>query len=714
MNLAYKSVSHHSTIPFRRNPRFVGRRDEIQKLEELISTPEGPQKLAITGLGGVGKTQVALELAYRMQDRDPECSIFWIPCTSHQAVEQACMVIAEMIGLPDVKPAETKERIKAYFSQKDRKWLLIFDNADDMDMWMESSKNGPPLKDFLPDNSQSHIVFTTRNRKLAVKLASSDVIHVRALDEKTGMEFLKNSLIEKNLLDDSHAVLALLEQLTFLPLAVAQAASYMNENNINVSDYLELLREQEADVVELLSEDFGDDGRYKDVQNPVAMTWLVSFQQIQKLDELACDYLSLMGCVAPRNIPKSFLPQAASKKKMTDALGLLSAYSFITIQPGNASISLHRLVHLATRNWMKKGEQFPRYIKMAGDRLNEIFPNDDETNRQLWREYLPHALALLNETEFRKHINEYVDYIWNVASCLNSDGRYDEAEMLLGQVVETWKQVLGPEHPGTLTSMDNLALLYMKQGRWHQAEELEIQVMGNRKLTLGPEHPDTLSSMNHLALTYCNRLRWKEAEELIMQIVNAWRHSLGPEHPHILPSMNTLVVIYWLRGRWKEAEELGVKVVETYKRVLGPEYPATLTSTGNLAATYFVQKRWKEAEELFIHIVEVQRRVLGPEHPDTLFSINNLATTYCEQKRWKEAEELCIQITEVQKRVLGSEHSKTLTSLNKLALIYKRQGRLKEAERLAAQVLETRKQVLRLEHPAIFSSMATVLDNILK
>ena len=106
------------------------------------------------------------------------------------------------------------------------------------------------------------------------------MIHVRELDEKAGMEFLKNSLIEKNLLDDSHAVLALLEKLTFLPLAVAQAAAYINENSIGVLDYLLLLQEQEADVVELLSEDLGDDGCYKDVQNPVAMTWLVSFQQI--------------------------------------------------------------------------------------------------------------------------------------------------------------------------------------------------------------------------------------------------------------------------------------------------------------------------------------------------------------------------------------------------------------------------------------------------
>ncbi|BCR91425.1 Pfs, NB-ARC and TPR domain protein [Aspergillus chevalieri] len=264
------SKNRHLMIPFGRNPRFVGRQDEIHKLEDLISMPDGPKKLAITGLGGVGKTQVALELAYRMRDREPECSIFWIPCTRYEAVEQACMAIAQVIGIQDVKPAEMKEHIKAYFSQMDGKWLLIFDNADDLDMWVKDSSTGSALRDFLPYNSQGHTIFTTRNRKLAVKLASSDVIHVRELDEKTGMEFLEKSLIQESLLNNHHAMITLLEQLTFLPLAVTQAAAYMNENGIGVSDYLLLLQEQETDVVELLSEDFGDDGRYKDTQNVTA------------------------------------------------------------------------------------------------------------------------------------------------------------------------------------------------------------------------------------------------------------------------------------------------------------------------------------------------------------------------------------------------------------------------------------------------------------
>ncbi|KAL4751018.1 hypothetical protein BDW72DRAFT_193288 [Aspergillus terricola var. indicus] len=695
-------------IPFGRNPRFVGRQDEIQKLEDFITMHNGAQKLAITGLGGVGKTQIALELAYRVQYREPDCSIFWIPCTSYEAVEQACTAIAQMVGIQDVQPAEVKERLNTYLSQMDGKWLLIFDNADDMDMWTKNSSTASSLRDLLPFNTQGHIIFTTRNRKLAVRLAFSDVIHVRELDEKASMEFLEKSLIEKNLVHDHHTIINLLEQLTFLPLAVAQAAAYINANGLGVSDYLLLLQEQEVDKLELLSEDFGDDGRYKDAQNPVAMTWLISFRHVQKLDQLASDYLSLMACIDPRNIPRSFLPHPVSKKKMIEALGLLSAYSFITVQLGDGSITLHRLVHLATRNWMKKEGQFALYLRKAADRLSEMFPHNDHTNRQLWREYFPHALSLLRENEFQEHHDQYIDFIENVGACLNTDGRYNKAEELLVQVMETRKQVLGPEHPDTLTSMANLASTYWNQGRWKEAEELLVQVTETRKGVLGPEHPSTLTSMANLASTYRNQGQWKEAEELEVQVVETWKQALGPEHPDTLTSMANLASTYRHQGRWKEAEELEVQVMETRKQVLGPEHPDTLTSMANLATTYCHEGRWKEAEELLVQVTETGKKVLGPEHPSTLTSMANLATTYCHQGRWKEAKELVLTVMETQKQVLGPEHPDTLTSMANLASTYLHQGRWKEAEELEVQVVETRKQVLGPEHPDTLTSMANL------
>ncbi|KAL4974912.1 hypothetical protein BDW66DRAFT_79394 [Aspergillus desertorum] len=695
----------HLMIPFSRNPRFVGRQ-EIHSLEGLISIPGGPRIFAITGLGGIGKTQIALELAYRMRDSDPECSIFWIPCTSYEAVDHSFMTIAQMVGLQNINPAEVRERVKAYLAQKDENWLLVFDNADDMDMWTKGTSTGPPLKDFIPYSSQGHIIFTTRSRKLALKLASSNVIHVRELDEKTGVELLEKSLISKSQLTDRRAVISLLDQLTFLPLAITQAAAFINQTGIGVSDYLLLLQEQEAGVVELLSEEFWDDGRrYNDMQNPVAITWLISFRQVQKLDRLASDYLSLMACVNPRNIPESFLPRPASKKKIIDALGLLTAYSFITIQPGDGSITLHRLVHLATRNWIKKEGQFSLYMIKAADRLSEIFPHNNPINRQLWRKYLPHALSLLSENEFQKQNERYIDFIWRVATCLDSDGRFNEAENLFVWVMATRKQVLGLEHPDTLASMDDLASTYWSQGRWKEAEELQIRVTVTRKQVLGPEHPSTLTSMMSLAATYKDQGRWKEAEELLVQVMDTQKQVLGPEHPDTLTSMANLASTYWNQGRWNEAGKLEMQVMEVRGLILGPEHPFTLTSMANLASTYWSEGKWKEAEELQVQVIESMKRVLGPEHPSTLTSMMSLAATYKDQGRWKEAEELLAQVMDTQKRVLGPEHPDTLTSMHNLASTYANQGLWKEAEELQMQVAETRKQVLGPEHPSTLTSM---------
>ncbi|GKZ63602.1 hypothetical protein AnigIFM49718_001524, partial [Aspergillus niger] len=698
-------------VPFRRNQRFAGREGEIIGIEELLLQQNGPSKIAICGLGGVGKTQIALELAYRMRKRDPNCSICWITCTSYESVEQAYMNIASKLKMTDIKPAEVKEKVKAYLSQESAgKWLVIFDNADDMGMWSTNDTTDTVLTDFLPESEQGHIFFTTRSRKVAVKLASSHVITVTEPNTEISIQILKNSLVEKTLLNDRITALSLLEQLAFLPLAITQAAAYINENRIGLSDYLELLRDQEPHVVELLSEDFGDEMRYKDIQNPVALTWFISFQQIQQLNKLAADYLSFFACINPRDIPQSLLPQPISNKNKTDALGLLKAFSFISEGSGNSSINLHRLVHLATRNWMRKNQQLSLQILKTADRLSEVFPDNDHANRQAWRVYLPHALSVIAEAGFWKEQEKYIDLIQNVCSCLYSDGRWKEAEELGVQVLELRKRVLEPDHPSTLASMADLASTYWNQGRWKEAEELELQVLELRKRVLGSEHPSTLTSMANLASTYRHQGRWKEAEELDMQVMEVCKRVLGPEHPSTLISMANLASTYWNQGRWKEAEELEEQELEICMRVLGPEHPSTLTSMANLASTYWNQGRWKEAEELGVQVIEVRKRVLGPEHPSTLTSMANLASTYRNQGRWNEAEELDVQVMEVRKRVLGPEHPSTLTSMANLAFAWKRRGTTKSALALMKQCAELRRNLLGPDHPDTISSSDTLRD----
>jgi len=469
-----------------------------------------PSKVAITGLGGVGKTQVALELAYRARERYPDCSVLWLPATNSESLQQAYLEAGRQLGITGLEEerADVKKLVQCHLNQESAgRWLVIFDNADDIDMWVKKDRNEdgfPALKDYLPRNSQGRIVFTTRSRKIAIDLTPQHVIEVSEMDKEMAELLLRKSLINQDLLNSRQDTLELLQQLIFLPLAIVQAAAYINKNGITFSDYLSHLKDQEQEVIDLLSEDFEDEGRYQnaqnpEVKNPVATTWLISFKQIRQHDPLAAEYLSFMCCIDWRNIPQSLLPPAQSRKKETDAIGTLNAYSFVIRRSADKSLDLHRLVHLATRNWLQKEDSLTQWTLKTVTRLDEVFPDDDYKNRSVWRTYLPHARYVLNSIFIEDGVREKSGLLWKFGMCLYHDGRYNEAEKSFFQVMETFKRVLREEHPSTLTSMANLASTYRNQGRWKEAEELEMQVMGTIKRVLGEEHPSTLTSIGNLA-----------------------------------------------------------------------------------------------------------------------------------------------------------------------------------------------------------------------
>jgi tetratricopeptide (TPR) repeat protein len=490
-------------------------------------------------------------------------------------------------------------------------------------MWLTANDTSPALEDFLPQSDHGRILFTTRNGELAVDLTSSSIIHIPDVDKATARSILESLLLQKSLLEDHDTTVTLLEQLAFLPLAIAQASAYINKKRISLLAYVTLLQKEELDAVELLAEDFRDPGRYKDIQNPVIRTWLISFKQIQHQDQLAADYLCFMACIDPRNIPQSLLPLQKTRKRKVDALGLLNAYSFTNNQ--GTDISMHRLVHIATRNWLKKNRLFSHWVQRVADQLQKEFPDGHYTNRGLWRQYLPHALSLVHENEFIVQQEQYINLMRKIADCLRSDGRYHEAEVLYQELMRINQGKHGLEHPSTLISMANLASTYRYQGRLNEAEKLDVQVMETIKTVLGAEHPDTLTSTANLASTYREQGRWNEAEKLDVQVTETRKTVLGAEHPSTLISMANLASTYRDQGRWNEAEKLDVQVMETRKTVLGAEHPDTLTSMANLAYTWESQGKFQPALALMNRCYELRSKVLGPTHPDAKFSFRALS-----------------------------------------------------------------------------------------
>jgi tetratricopeptide (TPR) repeat protein len=444
----------------------------------MLPLKQSCRRVAITGLGGVGKTQIVLELVYRTREKSPECSVFWVPANSSASFEKGYTDIAVCLKLPGIteEKANVKQLVKAALNHESTgSWILIIDNADDVDVLYKRGDNvgSLPLIDYLPTSCTGSIIFTTRTRKAAVTLAGNNVIHVYEMSREDATEVLRRSLIQTDLLSEVEAVNKLLTLLAYLPLAIVQAVSYINKNYISILDYIALFESSEEDTVEVLSEDFEDQGRYKEMKNPVAATWLISFSQIRRQDQLAGEYLSFMACLARQNIPRSLLPVASSKKKEIDAIGTLTAYSFITKHEINDSFDVHRLVHIATRNWLRNENQLLIWIDKAFIQLADNSPTGDHKNRAIWIIYLPHASHVLAQSRLSaRNENAKITLLHNVGQCLHNNGQYREAEQIHRQVLELNKKVLGPEHPDTLTSMNNVATALSNQGNYHKAEEM--------------------------------------------------------------------------------------------------------------------------------------------------------------------------------------------------------------------------------------------------
>jgi tetratricopeptide (TPR) repeat protein len=699
-----------SIIPFSQNHHFVGRESQLAELEaKLFSNKQTTTTLAIVGPGGTGKSQLALEVAHRTRQNNQSCSVFWMDASDKDSLYQSYASVAQKLNVLgwDDDQADMKQLAKRCVVEVSvRKCLLIFDNTEHTTLRSggSSTAEAADLADCLPQSKLCSAIFTTTNTNIAQALASQNVVALRELTLGTALRMLQVRLVRPLADTEQHEAEHLLRELSYLPLAVMQAAACIKASGMTVQEY----RSRLDDYKELAIEHRGDlsEGRRQDsgVRDSVAATLFLSMNQIGNDNKLAAGYLSIAACVDRKDISLDLL-EAASTQAGEKAVEILDKYALVTRRPAESALDVHRLVHQALRRRLHVQGRLIQWTQRTVTQLIQVFPDNDHSNRSKWRRLLPHAQYALSHSPADNDDEERLQLASKCAATLSGDGRYEEAEELQVQVMQACKRMLTDEHPDTLASIANLALTYSSQGRWKEAEELFVQVMQASKEVLTDKHPDTLTSMANLALTYSRQGRWKEAEELFVQVIQTFKRVLTDEHPSTLASMNNLAGIYSSQGRWKEAEELFVQVIQTLKRVLTDEHPDTLASMNNLAETYRNQGRWKEAEKLQVQVMQACKRVLTDEHPDTLASMNTLAGIYSSQGRWKEAEELFMQVIQTFKRVLTDEHPDTLTSMNNLAETYSRQGRWKEAEKLFVQVMQASKRVLTDEHPSTLTSM---------
>jgi len=284
-------------------------------------------------------------------------------------------------------------------------------------------------------------------------------------------------------------------------------------------------------------------------------------------------------------------------------------------------------------------------------------------------------------------------------------GNYPAAQVQLESALEIRRRILGDEHSDTVSSMNNLALVYLELSQYDKAEPLIAKALEISRRTLGEEHQKTLASMTNQALLYHQRGQYAQAEPLYVQIVEISRRVRGEADSDTLIAMNNLATLYESRGQYAQAETLHVETLAASRSALGEEHPRTLLSMNNLAAVYQARRQFSQAEPLFVKALDIKRRVLGEEHPDTLTTAHNLAVLYWEQGQFEKAEPLCIKTLDLLRRVLGEEHPTTLSSVALRAMQYQQRNQYAQAETLHVQTLEARQRVLGDEHPETVDSM---------
>ncbi|QPC71750.1 hypothetical protein HYE68_002502 [Fusarium pseudograminearum] len=651
----------HCLVPYSYNPDFVGRSGTLEVLKsQLGHTGTGTEskahrRAALHGLGGVGKTQIALAYSRWLQYFSKSTSVFWVHASSVERFSEAYTKIAKACKIPghDGPSFDALSVVKDWLeSDESGQWMMIVDNADDMQLFFpqpadlpqpESNGENGSLAEFIPECVHGTILITTRNMQVGSRLLKGKrPIEVGKMDEYEATQLLRQSVHQGD--ESLEILLQLSSRLEFLPLALVQAAAFIQENCIPVDEYLELLNGSEDDLIQLLDEEFETVGRDSDTPRAVAQTWILSFQKISKQYPFAAELLSLMSLFDRQAIPIEFLEFYGEGKKragsnirmqLIKSLGVLKAFCFIRAEIGG-DYNMHRLVQLVTRTWLAREGTVTVFAREALLAMSEFYPYGTFEDIATCTAYLAHATSVLQAPMVESEEDRLLR-----ASMLHRLGGY-----------------------------------YLYQGRYNEAEKVQEESIAIRTELLEEGHPETLVVMSDLASTLCDQYRLDEAEALEVRIMETWKRTRGEEHYQTLDAMSNLAVTLSSQGRPEEAEVLNRHVMEVRKRVLGEEHSDTLISMNNLSMTLVTQEQHKEATEMLRHVLEVQKRIQGPEHPATLLSMSSLARSLFSQGDLGEAEELHKEVMDIRKRILGEDHPMTLLGMQYLADTWRYMGEL--------------------------------------
>ncbi|MFH0904550.1 MAG: tetratricopeptide repeat protein [Methanobacteriota archaeon] len=670
-------------VPFQRTPYFTGRKEVLKQLHNTLKSDKtAVLAQAISGLGGIGKTQTVVEYTY--QYRNEYEAVLWVKADTREALISDYAALAHVLDLPEKDAKEQTLAVAAvrHWLENNSGWLLVFDNADEPGL----------LEDYIPIDHKGHILLTSR-AQLFDNLGISKPVQLEKMPPDEAKEFLlKRTGRSKLTQAEDEPLLKIAEELDYLPLALEQAGAYIKELKASFSNYLSSYRTRGMDI---FKKHPPITGKYPE---SVATTWLLNFEEVERTSKASAELLTVSAFLHPDNIPLGLIIMGASEFGETitsaiediekDPLVLdellfpLTRFSLISRDVGTLTYSIHRLVQAVIRDRMDDDTQ-RLWAERTVRGVSCAIPHPYFSHWRFSDQMLSHAVVSAGLIEKYGFEFQEAALLLNQAGLfLDDHDRYTEAETMYIRALKIYEKSLGKDHSNVATLISNLATHYNVQGKYDESEPLYRHALEIKEKLIGKDHPEVATLFNNLATLYYEQGKYDDAELLYKCALEIKEKSFGRDHPSLTNPLNNLALLYDAQGKYNEAELLYRHAMEIAEKSLGKNHPNLAKSLNNIAELYRAQGKYTEAEPLYRRALEIFEKSLGKDHSYVAISLNNLALLYDALCKCNEAEPLHRRALGIWEKSLGKDHPNVATSLENLAALLRKTDREAEAQEM--------------------------------
>jgi tetratricopeptide (TPR) repeat protein len=585
-------------VPHLRNRNFTGRDQLLDDLRTALSSGR-PAALtqAITGLGGVGKTQLAVEYAYR--HATGYACVWWARAEEPATLAADYAALAVPLGLPEKDAADQRTTVEAVrlWLGRNPGWLLVLDNANDP----------REVRSYLPQGTAGHVLVTSRNPAWA---GSAQPLPVAVLPREEAIAFLR----KRTGCDDRDAANRLCDAVGDLPLALEQAGAYIESTGITVAEYLSRF---ESHARELLKTPPSTD-----YPASVATTWLVAFERLKKEAPGALELLNFLAFLAPDDIPRELVP--GDPMKLDQAVAGLRKYSLVEVRGG--AFAVHRLVQAVTRDRLANSEA-KECAEAALQAVNGAFPYKQDVV-ETWAgssRLLPHALVVAKHAEDFDVAPEMT--IWlldNVGLYLQNRAQLSEAEGTLQRALVLAEKVYGHEHPTVAILANNIGMILQDKGDLEGALSYTERALRIAEKVHGPEHPNVAIRANNIGQILQAKGDLEGALRYAERALRIDEKVYGPEHPEVATDANNIGWILQAKGDLEGALRHTERALRIDEKVYGPEHPRVAVRANNIGQILRAKGDLEGALRYTDRALRIDEKVYGAEHPEVARNANNV------------------------------------------------------------------------------------------